>query len=143
MADLMKSEHLEQVLFREQSSAVDQLFEQKSEQLFETAANGSFVEICTQEPRRTNPKYNLKSNSQHAKNKSDLSDIEFSCQGIVPLQIPSPMESEDNSRQKRPTKSSTIHQRERYPYIVSNSWKLDRVAAHSQDGFRICSIRQR
>ena len=60
MAELKPSGYLEGVLFKEQSSTADQLFEKKSDQLFETVNNNSFVEICIQEFSRTEHKYGLK-----------------------------------------------------------------------------------
>ena len=50
---MMTSRYLEQILFKEQSPAADQLFEERSERLFQTKADNSFVEIHIQEPPPT------------------------------------------------------------------------------------------
>ena len=44
------SRYLEQALFKEQSPAADQLFEERSETLFEPEDNNSFVDIHIQPP---------------------------------------------------------------------------------------------
>lgn len=145
MPESKSSGYLEEVLFREQSSAANRLFEQKSELLFEEAANGSFVEICVQEPHRPDLKNSLKYKSPNVRDEPYLSDIDFSCQGISPPESPSPVESVklilNKSHPQNPPRY--IGENGIYLYTVSEPLNLGRIAAESQDGFRICFIRQR
>ena len=150
MAGLVPSECLEEILFRESSSADDQLFEKYSGQLFQSAANGSFVEICVQERRIVNPEYAPEYNPHHAGNDSALSDVEFACQGIPSSENPPALESVklilDESVPHSPQQSPPpryIGENDIYLYSISDCWELDRVAASSQDCFRVCFIRQR
>ena len=139
------SRYLEDLLFKEQSSPADQLFERNSDRLFETEANNSFVEIYVQELNRVEIKYGSEFNIQQVKDESEYSDIEFSCRGISPPASPSPAESVklvfDTSLERNPPRY--IGTNDLYLYTISNPSELVRVAAGSQDGFRICFVRQR
>lgn len=145
MASLVPSEYVEEVLFRESSSATERLFEERSGQLFQTAADGSFVEICVQERRPIVSEDGIQDNIQHIRNESDLSDIDFSCQGLPPSEVPVEVESVgiilDKSTPQGPPRY--IGENDIYLYTISDTWDFDRVASSSQDCFRICFIRQR
>ena len=149
MALLKSSRYLEEILFKEQSSTADQFFEKKSDQLFETATDNSFVEICAQELPCSEHKYGLEYNIRQVKDDSELSNIEFSCQGVSPPESPSPAESVklilDRSPPGSPPRNPPrcIGENDLYLYTITDPLELSRVAAESPNGFRICFVRQR
>ena len=144
MASVRPPTYLEEILFKNQSSNADDLFESLAGQLFEASDDGSFVEICIQERHEGQSKYGVRFDGWPAKDDLEISDIDFSCRGIPP-ERPSPPETVKLFLDRGLPKVSPLHVGENdiYLYTACEPMELGNIAARSRDAFRICFVRQR
>ena len=124
------SRYLEQIFFMEQSLSADQLFEERSDTLFEFGDEDSFVDVRFQQSRHETRKSKADIESDQQDCHEELSDVE-----AVPKRLSEPESSEFSS----PVDKCSFLSQDPPPYVEAQGLESKRVS-NPQELSKIASV---